>query len=135
MNKIVKSSLDIFKDVVIDFGSNIEKEAYMKGIEVGISNTIKTLLYADINDRNIIINCVRKVWRIDEKVIEDKILIEKKNILAEIIKEQLKFTGYTKIEIESFFTQNIVKIKLNRNYSLWKLKNSPEKLVKAVEED
>lgn len=132
MSKITENGVDFFKDIAKNVTENIENKGYDDGIEIGKSNTIKALLYADINDRDNFISIIKKVWEMDETEIEDRIVFEKKCILVEKIKEYLRFNGYTKKDIIDFLRKNTINIKLNKDCDLWKLKDNPEKLIRAI---
>jgi len=134
MKKSVENGIDFLKDITENVTQNINNKGYDDGIEIGKSNTIKSLLYANINDRDTFISAVRKVWNMDETEIEDRIVFEKKAILTEKIKEYLRFNGNTEGYIKDFFRENQVIIKLKDNCDLWKLKDNPEKLIKAISE-
>ena len=134
MKKINENGVELLKDITESITNNIEKKGYGDGIEIGKSNTIKALLYANIDDRDTFIAAVRKVWNIDEIEIEDRIMFEIKNILIEQIKEYLRFNGNTESYIKDFFRENKVIIKLKKNCDLWKLKDEPEKLIKEISE-
>lgn len=113
----------------------IKDEGFNEGIDIGISNTINALFYANVNDESEIIDIVRKVWKLDEYDIENRIIEEKRIFLIKKIRKHLRLKGFEEINIKEFIQKNNILEKINRNNELWKLKNNPEKLIKTVEEE
>lgn len=107
------------------------EKAFSEAIEIGLANTFATLYEANVDDR-IILSVATKHWGIDIKEAEDRLVFEKQQAAIRSLKQYLKLQGYSQRESENFFreTQAIIKIKHNNN--LWKLKDTPEKLLKSV---
>ncbi|SES64766.1 hypothetical protein SAMN02910413_0275 [Pseudobutyrivibrio sp. C4] len=109
-------------------------EAYFEAIEIGVSNTISALHDANVKDDEII-RVMNKYWGIPFAEAEDRLLIEKSESVKASLCHYLKLQGYSEQEIRRFMIHNNVGSKISNNKELWKLKNNPEKLMKAVEEN
>jgi len=62
------------------------------------------------------------------------LLYEKRTAPARALRYHLKMQGFTETEIQQYMRSNSVLIKLRENHELWKLKDNPQKLMKAIQE-
>ena len=144
---------EMTKDVVFDFFKNgarflgtlalsiygeglnrVGEEASSDAIEIGIGNTIACLYDAGIDDREII-RVVNEQWGIERHEIEDRLVLEKRNAATRSLRQHLKLQGYSEQEITHFMISNNVGDKFRHNHELWKMKDNPRKMMKAVQEE
>lgn len=128
-NGIKNFAIRIFYETLNRAGEN----AFSEGIEKGIVNTIAALNDANVSDEEII-RVVCKHWEITKQEAEDRLIFEKRQALKRKLKQYLKLQGYSEKEIRTFFINYRVSIKIQQNKEWLKLKNSPDKLFKAVQE-
>lgn len=107
--------------------------AFSEAIGIGIENTIASLYEADVDDREIL-RIVSEQWGIRIEEVEDRLVWEKRQSAIRSLKQYLKLQGFTKGEIEQFIKTNRVLFKIGHNKELWKLRRTPQKLMKAVQE-
>jgi len=109
------------------------EEAFSDAIDIGIENTIACLYDARVDDQ-IIIRVVNNQWGIEKAEIENRLVLEKGNAAIRSLRQYLKLQGFSEHEITHFMISNKAAIKIRHNHDLWKMKNNPQKLMKAVQE-
>ena len=107
------------------------KEAFSDAIELGLENSFASLYDAKVNDKEII-RVVCEHWGISTQEAEERLVFEKQNAAIRSLKQYLKLQNYSQHDIETFFYENRASIKIRKEKELWTLKDSPEKLYKAV---
>lgn len=109
-----------------------EEAAFCEGIEIGISNTIKVLLEANIKDDQII-QLLNKYWGIvyDESV--NRLAFEKQRMMVSELKEYMLLQAWTNEAVDDYIRENRVSMKIRRNPKLMQYKGKPDKLMKAIE--
>lgn len=105
------------------------EQAFSEAIEFGIENTISALYDAKVNDKEIC-RVVSEHWGISYQEAEDRLVWEKQQATIRALKQYLKLQGYSGIDIDSFMRKSNVRIRHEKE--LWKLKDAPEKLFKAL---
>lgn len=105
-------------------------QAFSEAIEFGIENTISALYDAKVNDKEIC-RVVSEHWGISYQEAEDRLVWEKQQATIRALKQYLKLQGYSGIDIDSFMRKSNVRIRHEKE--LWKLKDAPEKLFKALQ--
>lgn len=106
------------------------EQAFSEAIEFGIENTISALYDAKVNDKEIC-RVVSEHWGISYQEAEDRLVWEKQQATIRALKQYLKLQGYSGIDIDSFMRKSNVRIRHEKE--LWKLKDAPEKLFKALQ--
>lgn len=106
------------------------EQAFSEAIEFGIENTIAALYDAKVNDKEIC-RVVSEHWGISYQEAEDRLVWEKQQATIRALKQYLKLQGYSGIDIDSFMRKSNVRIRHEKE--LWKLKDAPEKLFKALQ--
>lgn len=106
------------------------EQAFSEAIEFGIKNTISALYDAKVNDKEIC-RVVSEHWGISYQEAEDRLVWEKQQATIRALKQYLKLQGYSGIDIDSFMRKSNVRIRHEKE--LWKLKDAPEKLFKALQ--
>lgn len=106
------------------------EQAFSEAIEFGIENTISALYDAKVNDKEIC-RVVSEHWGISYQEAGDRLVWEKQQATIRALKQYLKLQGYSGIDIDSFMRKSNVRIRHEKE--LWKLKDAPEKLFKALQ--
>lgn len=106
------------------------EQAFSEAIEFGIENTISALYDAKVNDKEIC-RVVSEHWGISYQEAEDRLVWEKQQATIRALKQYLKLQCYSGIDIDSFMRKSNVRIRHEKE--LWKLKDAPEKLFKALQ--
>lgn len=81
---------------------------------------------------------VNKYWGISTQDAEDRLIFEKQQAPIRSLKQFLKLKGYSTTDINNYIRDNSVTIKIDvfkirYDKDLWRLKDNPEKLMKAIE--
>lgn len=129
------------KDFIIDCGReahyNMKNEQYSNGYqngkEEGINYTAMALLYADVKD-DVAIRELMHVWKIDEESAISLVVGAKTVCIIEIVKKHLRLKGWSEHSIERFMKYEKAEITICRNVDLWEYRDSPEKLMKLLED-
>lgn len=111
--------------------NQVGEQAFSEAIEIGIENTIGSLYEAKVNDKEII-RVVSQRWGICIQEVEERLVWEKYQATISALKQYLKLQGYSNSDIDSFMRENMASAKIRGEKELWKLKDDPEKLLKAV---
>lgn len=106
------------------------EQAFSEAIEFGIENTISALYDAKVNDKEIC-RVVSEHWGISYQEAEDRLVWEKQQATIHALKQYLRLQGYSGIDIDSFMRKSNVRIRHEKE--LWKLKDAPERLFKALQ--
>lgn len=107
------------------------ENAFADAIEIGITNSITALYNADVKDE-VILREMAAVWGISKDEAIDRLLIVKGNCAIEALKQHLRLQGWDDAEIRHFMISTHAAHTIRNNHDLWKLKNSPDKLYKAI---
>lgn len=121
--------------LVMAYGETLNQageKAFSDAIEIGIKNTFAALYDANVSDEEIL-RVVYEHWGITKPEAEDRLIYEKQQAPIRNLKQYMKLQGYTKREIDVFIQENKVFIKVRHDKELWKLKDAPDKLFKAVQ--
>lgn len=93
-------------------------------------------LYETKAKEEVIIQLLQDYWKIDKYQAIEALRVEKTvNSPRKVLITYLQRQGYKTSDIKEFIRNNNVEKQLENNSSLWKLSNSPEKLMKAIEEN
>lgn len=76
---------------------------------------------------------VNKYWGISTQDAEGRLIFEKQQAPIRSLKQFLKLKGYSTTDINNYIRDNSVTIKIRYDKDLWRLKDNPEKLMKAIE--
>lgn len=109
------------------------ERAFSDAIEIGISNTVSSLYYANVSDQRII-ECLNKFWGISMDEAKKRILYEKRCAPIRELREYLVLQGMSEQELQSFMIHNKVVFKIKDSQELRALWSKPEKLMKLVQE-
>lgn len=112
--------------------NQVAEKAFSEAIEIGIENTFAALYDANVPDEEIV-RVVSVHWRISSQEAEKFLINEKREATIRALKQYLRLQGYTETEIKKFMREYMATTKIRNNRELWKLKNKPEKLVKAIQ--
>ena len=123
---------DVLRDAYRRNIDEAEEAAFCEGIEIGISNTIKVLLEANIKDDQII-QLLNKYWGIvyDESV--NRLVFEKQRMMVSELKEYMLLQAWTNEAVDDYIRDNRVSLKIRHNPQLMQYKGKPDKLMKANE--
>lgn len=108
------------------------EKAFSEALEIGIENTIAALYDAKVDDKEIL-RVVSEHWGLALNDAEERLIREKQQATIRSLKQHLRLQGYSAREIEIFMRDNMATTQIRHNKDLWKLKNTPEKLVKAIQ--
>lgn len=78
---------------------------------------------------------MNKYWGMASPEVKECLLEEKYRSVKDALRDYLEMEGYDESEIRQFMRENRVSKKIHENRELWKLKNNPEKLIKALTEN
>lgn len=139
-------SKDEVLDQVITFFGDVGREAFYSIINDEVEMRLEyerkseirratgALYEAKVTDK-VIIQLLHDYWHIDKYRAAEALRVEKTvNKPIKVLVTYLKSQSYKHSGIRKFMRNNNVEEKLENNISLWKLSNSPGKLMKAVEE-
>lgn len=107
------------------------EHAFADAIEIGIQNTITALYNADAKDE-VILREMNAVWGIGKEEAIERLVWIKGNCAIEALKQHLRLQGMDDSEIRQFMLTTHAAYTIRNNHDLWKLKNSPDKLYKAI---
>ena len=110
------------------------ESAFSEAIEIGIANSIAALYAANVGDKEII-RVMNECWGITAQETEDRLIYEKSQATIRALRQYLKLQGFSTLEIGEFMKLNRVSFKIRHEKELWKLRNDPKKLMKAVQEN
>ena len=122
-------ALDILGESINQAG----ERAFSDAIEIGIKNTIMALLDTNVSDDEII-RVLNKYWGINQDESEKRIAFEKGAITIDELKRYLQLQGFSDNEIHQFMFSNHASIKIRYNCDLWKLRHTPDKLMKEIQD-
>lgn len=108
------------------------EQAFSEAIELGIENTISALYDAKVNDKEICY-VVSEHWGISYQEAEDRLVWEKQQATIRSLRKYLKLQGYSGNDIDAFIRESKASMRIRHEKELWKLKNVPEKLFKALQ--
>ncbi|NRT75151.1 hypothetical protein [Clostridium beijerinckii] len=138
-NEILKKIIVVLGDSGREaFNSIIDNEveealAYERKHE--IKRATKALYEAKVKE-DVIIQLLHDYWKIDEYQAREVLRIERTvNAPKKVLITYLQSKGYKTSYIKEFVRNNNVEKQLESDSSLWKLSNSPEKLMKAIQEN
>ncbi len=126
---------DVGRDAFYSIINNEVNEAVASERKREIKRATKALYEAKVKEE-VIIQLLHDYWKIDEYQAKEVLRIEKTiSSPKKVLITHLQRQGYKSSEIKEFIEKNNVEKQLENNSSLWKLSNSPEKLMKAIEEN
>lgn len=135
LNKIIAFFGDAGREALDSIIKNEVEVAVDREKKYEIKRATKALYEAKV-DAEVIIQLLHHYWKIDENQAEDALRAEKTiNYPQKVLITYLKRRGYKPLDIKEFIINNNVEKQLENNPSLWKLSNSPEKLMKAIQEN
>lgn len=135
LKKIIETFGDVgrgaFNSIIDD---EVEKAlAYERNRE--IKRATKALYEAKV-EGEVIIKLLHDYWKIDKYQAAEALRVEKTvNSPIKLLIAYLRTKGYETPYIKEYIRNNNVEKQLDNNPALWKLANSPEKLMKAIEEN
>lgn len=132
LKKGIKSTGALALNIYGESLNHAGEQAFSEAIEFGIENTISALYDAKVNDKEIC-RVVSEHWGISYQEAEDRLVWEKQQAAIRSLKQYLKLQGYSTIDINNYIRNNNALIKIRHDKDLWKLKDNPEKLIKAIE--
>lgn len=108
------------------------EQAFSEGIEIGIENTFAALYEANVRDEKIL-HVACECWGINRREAEERLIFEKQQASIRSLKQFLKLQGYSATDINDYIRDHSATIKIRHDKDLWRLKDNPEKLMKAIE--
>lgn len=108
------------------------EKAFSEALEIGIENTIAALYDAKVDDKEIL-RVVSEHWGLTVKDVEERLVWEKQQATIRSLQQYLRLQGYSSTDIKNFMQETKAAIYIKRDKDLWKLKNSPDKLIKAIQ--
>lgn len=108
------------------------QEAFENAIEIGISNTINAQIDSGVSDEKIQVS-LEKFWGISREDAIQRIVICKKQLTMNVVKEYYRLKGYSDEQTRSIWIRNGYAIILKEHPELWPLWRNPEKLVAELE--
>lgn len=131
----LKTGGTFLKDILVEaFGNAVTdatENAFEDAIEIGISNTIRSLYDANVDDKEII-RVVGEHWGLSKDEIINRLLREKKESAIDSLEQYLRLQGNSKYEANELMRQNYAKIYIRNEKELWKLKDNQEVLWKKI---
>ena len=112
--------------------NQVGEKAFSEAIEIGIENTVAALYEAKVGDKEIL-RIVSEHWGLTFEEAEGRLIWEKQQATIQSLQQYLRLQGYSAREINTFMRDNTATTKIRHNKDLWKLKNTPEKLIKALQ--
>ena len=107
------------------------EEAFGDAIKIGIINTITALYNADVKDE-VILRETNAVWGIGKDEVISKLVRIKRKCAVEALKQHLRLQGWNDSEIVQYMISTNAARIISDNHDLLELKNSPDKLYKAI---
>lgn len=135
LKKIISVLGDAGREAFDSIINNEVEEAVAYERKREIKRAVEALYEAKVKEE-VIIQLLQDYWKIDEYQAREALRVEQtvkspKKVLITYLQRQ----GYKTSDIKEFIRNNNVEKQLENNPSLWKLSNSPEKLMKAIEEN
>ncbi|PAK67641.1 hypothetical protein [Lactococcus lactis] len=124
---------NIFKESYANGLDKIGEEAFEEAIEIGIENTITSLLYAAIDNKKMI-SLLNQVWNIPYKEAEKRIDFVKHKEALRNIHDHLKNNGKSEKEIKEIFKEKNISIRLRRENHLLNFWNKPKKILDNLDD-
>lgn len=135
-NYLKKGGMFIEEFVLDILGESINQvgaKAFSDAIEIGIKNTIMALLDANVSEDEII-RVLNKHWGINQNEAEKQIVYEKGCLTIDELKRYLKLQGFSDDEIHQFIFSIGASTKIRHNANLWKLRHTPDRLIKEIQD-
>ena len=135
MNQIklyASKAIEFFGDAFSEARDTALDDSFLDGIEIGISATISSLYESGVAEDKII-NLLNKYWDIPRQEAISRINHEKTQLCIRELKEYFILQGWSSKDIESYFGEQLVGIKIRHNKELWGLWNNPKKLKHEIE--
>ena len=134
----LKSGGTFLKDILVEaFGNAVTdatENAFEDAIEIGISNTIRSLYDANVEDKEII-RVVGEHWGLSRENIIGRLMLEKKNAAISSLEQYLRLDGNSKQGTYDLMRKYNAKTHIRNDNNLWKLKDNPKELwnnIKAI---
>lgn len=140
------SSKEDFLDKIIGFLGDVGRETLDSIISDDVDKALANernreikraarALYEVKVEEEVIIQMLHNYWKINENEAKEALRVEKtvyspKRLLITYLQGQ----GYKPSYVREFIESKDVEKKLENNPTLWKLSNSPEELIEAIEE-
>lgn len=135
LNKTIAFLGDTGCEVFYSIIKNEVEEAVASERKLEIKRATKALYEAKVKEE-VIIQLLHDYWKIDEYQAREAFRIEQTvNSPKKVLITYLQKQGYTTSYIKEFVRNNNVEKQLENNPFLWKLSNSPEELMKAIEDN
>lgn len=135
LKKIISVLGDAGREAFDSIINNEVEEAVAYERKREIKRAAEALYEAKVKEE-VIIQLLHDYWKIDEYQARETIRVEKTvNSPKKVLITYLQRQGYKTSDIKEFIRNNNVEKQLENNPSLWKLSNSPEKLMKAIQEN
>lgn len=135
LKKIISVLGDAGREAFDSIINNEVEEAVAYERKREIKRAAEALYEAKVKEE-VIIQLLHDYWKIDEYQAREAIRVEKTvNSPKKVLITYLQRQGYKTSDIKEFIRNNNVEKQLENNPSLWKLSNSPEKLMKAIQEN
>jgi hypothetical protein len=126
-NSLGYATLEVIREII----RNECEKSFAEAKEIGIKNTIAALYNANVKDSEIVrVTCEQ--WELVREEVEDRLIYEKIQAPKRNLEKYLKLQGYTSSEIDKLWNDYNIGIKIRHNKELWKLKDTPEKLLNEV---
>ncbi|MFT8348555.1 hypothetical protein [Clostridium saccharoperbutylacetonicum] len=135
LNKIIAFLGDAGSEALYSIIENEVQAAMDSERKHEIKRATKALYEAKVKEE-VIIQLLHDYWKIDKYQAREAFRIEQTvNSPKKVLITYLQKQGYTTAYIKEFVRNNNVEKQLDSNPYLWKLSNSPEKLMKAIEDN
>lgn len=135
LKKIIAVFGDIGREAFESIINNEVEEAVAYERRREIKRATEALYEAKVKEE-VIIQLLHDYWKIDEYQAIEVLRIEKTvNSPKKVLITYLQRQGHKTPDIKEFIRNNNVENQLENNPSLWKLSSTPEKLMKAIEEN
>lgn len=108
------------------------EQAFSEAIELGIENTVASLYGAKVSDKETI-RVVCGHWGISYQEAEERLVGEKQQATIRSLRQYLKLQGYSSLDIKKYMTESKASMRIRHEKDLWNLKDAPEKLFKALQ--
>ena len=119
--------LEAFRDALDGLVSQECEDVFWRTVELGIENTMRTLVEADAKD-SAMVSALCEVWGLSRKEAAERVAWLKRRIAVERLKEFLLLKGKRSEAVEKFCREYAVQKRLSNDDSLLELWDKPEQL-------
>lgn len=124
-------ALELFRGVVDERVSQECELVFEQAIDVGIENTVRALMKADVGEATIV-TALHEVWGLSRKEAASRLVWVKRTIAVELLDELLMLKGLHGEEVKAFHRDYAVASRLRHEAELLELWDDPAGLYSSL---